>query len=66
MGLGIRGLDILWSTFRETYAVEILDPHFRLLQRILDDRMYPLPVVSRSILRQEALPWGCDVRVPDI
>jgi len=56
----------LWGTFREAYAVEILDPHPRLLQRILDNRVYPLSVMSRSVLWQKTLAWGCDVRVPDV
>lgn len=62
----ILGSDVSWGTFREAYTVEILDPHPRRLQRILDDGMYPLSVVSRGVLREEALSWGCDVRVPDV
>jgi len=62
----MHGSDNVWGTLREADTVEILDPHPCLLQRILDDRVYPLSVMSRSILRQETLSWGCDVRVPDV
>ena len=62
----MRGSGVLWDTFREAYAVEILDLDPCILQRILNDGVYPLSVVSRSILRQEALSRGCDVRMPDV
>lgn len=60
------GLNILRGTFREAYTIEILDLHPSLLQRILDHGVYPLSVVSCSILWQEPLPWGRDIRVSDI
>ena len=47
----MRGSGVLRGTFRETYTVEIQDLDLCLLQRVLDDGVYPLSVVSRSILR---------------
>ena len=66
MSVGTFGLGILRGTFREAYTVEISDLYPRLLQRVLDDGVYPFPVMSRSILGQESLPWRCDVRVSDV
>ena len=62
----MRGSDVLRGTFREAYTVEILDLYLRVLQRVLDDGVYPLSVMSRSILRQKALSRGCNICVPDI
>jgi len=62
----MHGSGVLLGTFREAYTVEILDLYLRFLQRVLDDGVYPLSVVSCSILRQKSLSWRCDVRVPDI
>ena len=46
-----RGPNVSGDTFCKADTVEILDLHSCLLQGILDYGVYPLPVMSRSILR---------------